>query len=52
MPGVPDATLSQPDDDPRRWAMLALVSLAMLLSLSAWMTCMSVIALIFKFFSS
>jgi MFS family permease len=28
----------RPDDDPRRWRMLALVSAAMLLSLSSWMT--------------
>jgi len=32
----------QPDDDPRRWRTLALVSTAMLLSLTAWMTATAV----------
>lgn len=42
MPEVPDTTLARQDDDPRRWAVLGLVSLAMLLSLSAWMTATAV----------
>ncbi len=40
--GVNGSNDTSPDDDPRRWWMLGLVSAAMLMSLTAWMTATAV----------